>query len=296
MYVTLNLDQETITKMKDYYQDDLTKTPDHAIFSAKLTNVVITAYKSGKVLFQGKNAQQEASIWSSESTANTTSDSKANYSGLNIIGCDEVGNGSYFGALVMASVYVPAEKNDQLKQLGIRDSKDMSDKEIQKLAKVIQKNTIHSLTTADPVDYMRGYEEHGYHGSMALMHDITIKKTINKLNDTDPVDGILIDQFMPKSDYLAKIDAKSNPYPYDLYFEKRGESQHIAVAAASILARDTFLNSLERLGEPYGVTLPSGAGPDIDKFGRQMYSKYGQEFLDETAKVHFKNTERIKDQ
>ena len=68
----------------------------------------------------------------------------------------------------------------------------------------------------------------------------------------------------------------------------RGESV-VQVAAASILARATFVRHMKRLSDKYGVTLPKGASAAVDAVGRELVTKYGTEVLQQVAKTHFKN-------
>ena len=66
----------------------------------------------------------------------------------------------------------------------------------------------------------------------------------------------------------------------------------MAVACASIIARAWFLESLTTFGAPYDVVLPSGAGSNVDAFAAKLIKKFGPDVLRETAKLHFKNTEK----
>src|SRR5699024_9761606 len=148
--VTLILEKEKIEQMKAYYNNYLEKSPQGAIFRARTDNAVITAYHSGKVLFQGENIDAEISKWKSEyATPEHTSTSQNNKSNTgsfipptsvltgNQIGSDESGTGDYFGPVTTAAVYVTNEQIALLKKLGIQDSKAINDNVVQKLAKDI---------------------------------------------------------------------------------------------------------------------------------------------------------------
>ena len=67
----------------------------------------------------------------------------------------------------------------------------------------------------------------------------------------------------------------------------------VAVAAASILARDKFLWKMQDLSDNYGIEFPRGAGDNVDEVGRLFVKRYGVNSLLNVAKVHFQNTLRI---
>ena len=78
----LKLSKTEIKKLKNYYADYLlNKKVPYSEFSAKKNGTSITAYTSGKVLFQGKNAEQEAARWGSSdpSAAKTSSSLPKNF-------------------------------------------------------------------------------------------------------------------------------------------------------------------------------------------------------------------------
>ncbi|MFQ6061464.1 MAG: Swt1 family HEPN domain-containing protein [Thermoplasmata archaeon] len=66
----------------------------------------------------------------------------------------------------------------------------------------------------------------------------------------------------------------------------------LAVAAASILARDMFLRKRDDLCESYGIEFPKGAS-NVVEFGKKLVEDHGIEILPNVAKVHFGTTEDI---
>ena len=68
---------------------------------------------------------------------------------------------------------------------------------------------------------------------------------------------------------------------------------NLAVAAASVLARDRFLGWLERAGRELGRPLPKGASSQVESVARELVAAHGQEALGRVAKLHFKTTERV---
>jgi len=67
----------------------------------------------------------------------------------------------------------------------------------------------------------------------------------------------------------------------------------VAVAAASILARDEFVSRLARLGKEYGLELPKGASAQVEAAAREFIARHGAEQLPKVAKMHFRTAQRV---
>ena len=104
-------------------------------------------------------------------------------------------------------------------------------------------------------------------------------------------DRVVIDQFSKKDEIgpaLSDLELDIEQFP-------RAESE-LAVAAASIIARAEFLIRLRELGEEHDLLLPKGAGPPVDAAGAEFVRRHGFETLPQVAKVHFKNTDKVRNQ
>ena len=158
----ITVTKETILKMKSYYLNSLLpKTPPGAVFSAKMNGMTITAYNSGKVLFQGAVSDTEVQKWSSGPTSAASPQKKSpikkrsvsdhiyrpphTINELSIIGTDEAGTGDYFGPITVAAAYVSKEHIRELENMGIRDSKTIRDPQILVLGKKITAMIPYSL-------------------------------------------------------------------------------------------------------------------------------------------------------
>ena len=246
----LTVSPQTLQEMKTHYSSILKPTtPPGGLFAAKKNTVNITAYLSGKVLFQGSSAQQEAAIWAGKSSSvGTKSKNKKDlntplpkdFSQWSVIGSDEVGNGSYFGPLTVVAAYADKSQFPLLKELGVRDSKDMKDPEIMRVASDLITFLPHSLLTVMPQKY-NAIQPTMTQGKMkAVLHNQALSHLLTKIQPISP-EGILIDQFELPSTYFKHIQDQPNQIKENLYFQTKGESHHLAVAAASIIARYAFL-------------------------------------------------------
>ena len=85
-----------------------------------------------------------------------------------------------------------------------------------------------------------------------------------------------------------------DPRRGDMRLEHRTKAEcDVAVAAASILARDRFVGWLDQASEALGTTLPKGAGPQVITTGRALVAAHGPGILREYAKVSFKTTRAV---
>ena len=72
----------------------------------------------------------------------------------------------------------------------------------------------------------------------------------------------------------------------------RAESD-IAVAAASILARATFVQKMETMENSYGIKFPKGCSGLVKTAAAEFISKYGKDRLKEVCKTHFKTYNEV---
>ncbi|BCB05072.1 ribonuclease HIII [Bacillus sp. KH172YL63] len=289
----------TIDKMKDHYKGVLVdKLPPGALFVAKPSGCTVTAYKSGKVLFQGANGEGEASQWGTSQPPKVKSAAKGstslpeNFANWSVIGSDEVGTGDFFGPITVVSAYVKKEHIPLMKELGVKDSKNLTDAQIVTIAKDLIATIPYSLLILHNPKYNELQEKGMTQGKMkALLHNQAILKLLEKMAPEQP-EGILIDQFVEKNTYFKHIANQKNIQRDRVYFSTKGESIHLAVAAASIIARYAFLKEMDKLSEKAGVTIPKGAGNHVDVAAAKIIKRKGVEELKTMTKWHFANSEK----
>lgn len=302
--ITLKVTKETLDNMAHHYRHHLLSPVPHSLFRAKVNGVTITAYTSQKVLFQGEHPEIEAEKWQESTSVSSkkppkptqhTSTFNTTLQNATLIGSDEAGNGSYFGALPVCAVYLTPRQQEIMSVLGVQDSKKLSDAHIQELAPQIKAVAPYAMSICFPKKYNTLTSTHNANEIKALLHNFTLLKLINKLSESErkALDGVIIDQFTPEKNYYNYLKNEPKVYRESVHFEKKAESQYLAVACASILARDAFIQSLKSLGEPFNCTLPSGASSQVDAFARRLVKQYGPEVLYDTAKYHFANTKKI---
>lgn len=283
--VSLSLNEEKITKMKEFYKENIYPNKNEFVSTLiKLDNITITIYNSNKVVFQGKEAEYEASIWE-DNHEKIWKYQKEH------IGSDEVGTGDYFGPVCVCASYVTKDDISWLNSLGVNDSKTLTDDKIIKIAPELIKRIPYSQMSVDPVKY-NNLIENGYNQGKikAMLHNQVIHNLRIKLNK--PTVTTIVDQFAAESKYYEYIKYAKN-IEKNITFETKAESKYPAVAVSSIIARYSFLVKMTSLSKSIGKLLPKGASEKVDIFGKEFVSKYGENKLKEYAKWHFANTKKI---
>lgn len=204
------------------------------------------------------------------------------------IGIDESGKGDYFGPLVIAAVFVDAITQGELKLMGVRDSKKLSDGRILEMAPDIKTICPHSVIAIGPQKYNELYAKiRNLNRLLAWGH---AKALENLLERGVTCERAISDQFGNERLILNVLQEKGRK----IVLEQRTKAESdLAVAAASILARAEFLLRLKRLSGEVGTTLPKGASPAVELAAKMIIKKHGRERLESVAKLHFKTTQSI---
>ncbi|MEH7332652.1 ribonuclease HIII [Neobacillus drentensis] len=298
--VVINVGMKEILEMKSYYSMHLVdKLPPGSVFAAKTPSCMITAYKSGKVLFQGNASETEAGRWggnpapvSSKGKSAAKGDLPAGIGEMSVIGSDEVGTGDFFGPITVVAAYVKKEHIPLLKELGVRDSKDLNDEKIIEIAKVIKDVIPFSLMTLKNEKYNQVQQKGMSQGKMkAILHNQAILNVLGKISPEKP-EAILIDQFVQAGTYFQHVKGQKEVAKENVYFSTKAEGIHLAVAAASILARYAFIQYIDKLSEAAGFKIPKGAGAQVDVAAAKLILSKGREVLPSYVKLHFANTEK----
>ena len=251
----------------------------------KPEGATITIYSSGKVMFQGERAESYAQKWGHQAQQTATAQQN-----LPMIGTDEVGNGSYFGGLAVVASFVHPDDHAFLKSLGVDDSKKMTDQKIRQIAPLLKERIPHQALLLTPQKYNQVIDQ-GYNAVSVkvALHNQAIYLLLQKGVQAQQ---IVIDAFTSPKNYEKYVRQESNQVTQPIRLIEKAESQFLAVAVSSIMARALFLDNLDELSQAVGLTLPSGAGHKSDLVASQILQKYGLAGLAQTAKLHFANTQK----
>jgi len=204
-----------------------------------------------------------------------------------LIGTDEAGKGDYFGPLVCAACYVDSKLLKSLTDIGVRDSKKISNKRSLEMSIVIKRTCPHNIIAIGPEKYNQLYAKMmNLNKLLAWAHAKSIENLLGKIN----CPNVLTDKFGEESLVLNALQEKGRTV--NLIQKHKAES-NIAVAAASILARAEFLNRLSALSKNCGIDLHPGAGAPTDQSLLRFVKKHGRDKLSQVAKIHFKTTKKV---
>jgi len=203
-----------------------------------------------------------------------------------LLGSDEAGKGDWFGPLVVACVYADEKMYSALSGLGVRDSKELSDRKIEELKeKIVAVCPVYSVIELSPEKYNAMYEKAGNINTiLAGAHAAAVRSVMERSG----CKRVLIDQFTTE-ERMKNALAGSGA----LLTQAHRAEENMAVAAASILARYVYRKRLTELSEAFGVTLFAGGGAAADEAAAEFLRINGAEALGKAAKLHFRNTERI---
>ncbi|WP_438319136.1 ribonuclease HIII [Sporosarcina sp. FA9] len=296
----LILDEKGITDIITHYSiSKVVRNAPGVVFAAKLPDTAITVYKSRKVLFQGSGAAREAMRWgiiqnkALPDKVQTKGDIlPENFAAYSVIGSDETGTGDFFGPVTVAACFVRANQIDLIKELGVKDSKQLNDDLMRKIAPDLQATLIYSVLTLKNDKYNNVQEKGWSQGKIkALLHNQALKHVLTKMDNEKP-DYILIDQFAERGIYYNHIKEEQEIIRENVLFSTKAEGLHVAVAAASIIARVAFLEEMDNLSKTAGMTLPKGAGAKVDEIAARILLKDGEAKLKSLTKWHFANAKK----
>lgn len=255
----------------------------HARWSVTGPGVAVTYYSSGKLVLQGPEVALFVDRYLSGAEAPASPGSRDDER----IGSDEAGKGDYFGPLTVAAVYASPADLARLRAIGVADSKQLSDETVARIAAAIEASTPHAVVVLDPQEYNR---RHAEVGNVNVILGELHAQAILEVAARTPCRNALVDRFGDVNYVRRALGGRAREFALEA--RPRAES-HVAVAAASILARDAFLAGLRRLSDDCGIDLPKGAGDPVERIVGKVVSIVGRERLSKLAKVHFRTTQKI---
>ena len=266
-----------LKKLHKLYQHHLIDDDNqYLVFHAKHNETHVLAYATGKVLLQGEEITSELILIKKHLN-------KIDYAAL---GSDEVGTGDVFGPVVVCTAFVSKEDIPYLEQMGVKDSKNISDDDILTMGSKLAQKLTHTLLIVKPSKYNELTSKSINLNKMkALLHNQAIIKTTSKLEKEYPV---IVDQFCQPNLYYNYLSEETLVYR-NINFYTKAESVHLAVAAASIIARYAFLLKMKELSTQVGFELRKGASSLVDDQIEIIVEKHGVSILSEIAKLNFKN-------
>jgi len=292
---TLKLTAAQETKLFDAWKSSQVKAPQYAKWQLRPENCVITCYTSGKTVFQGKDASIYASPFTDITKPSAPANTKPASTGktknrLPQAGSDEVGTGDYFGPVCVCATIITSDTLPLLEELGVRDSKQLNDTDIRAIAPKIMKKIPYSLLILDNEKYNAVHDTNNMNAVKSKLHN---QAYVNLAKKYEVPSFKIIDQFTPENSYYRYL--KGEPTIVNgIHFETKAEDKYPAVGAASVIARYAFLMKMDEMEKQWDMKFQKGAGDKVDTCAADFVKRYGFDALPKVAKMHFKNTEKLK--
>jgi ribonuclease HIII len=268
----------------------------YTLFFAQKNKLSVAVYEKGpKILLQGKGIEEFVQF---ELEPKILEEAKLGYEEVHSpemfephFGIDESGKGDFFGPLVIAGVYVDRDIARTYLDAGIQDSKRIgSDKRIRDLAKIIRETpgAIGDTVAIGPERYNILYEKFGNLNSLlGWGHARVIENLLARKPDCPRA---LSDKFAD----ARVIEKALLEHGQKIRLEQRTKAESdLAVAAASILAREAFIDWLDRRGEAIGIKLARGVSSEVKAAAKKLVEAGGPAALRKVAKVHFRTAHEV---
>src|SRR5947208_2503384 len=268
----------------------------YTLFFAQKNNLSVAVYEKGpKVLVQGKGVEEFVQF---QLEPKILGEAKLGYEEVHSpemfephLGVDESGKGDFFGPLVISGVYVDRGIARKLLDAGVVDSKKIgSDARIWTLADSIRKSSLGLAETVliGPAKYNELYEKFGnLNKLLGWGHARVIENLLEKRPDCPRA---LSDKFAD----ARVIENALLQHGQRIQLEQRTKAESdFAVAAASILAREAFIDWLDRRGKTMGARLGRGVSAEVKRAASRLVESEGAEVLRKVAKVHFRTAHEI---
>ena len=265
------------------------------LFSARKEKLAIAVYEKGpKAVIQGKGIEDFITFVLEPEILN---EAKLGYEEVLSpelfephFGIDESGKGDFFGPLVIAGVYIDAGLARTFREAGVQDSKAIgSDKRIRDLAGAIRKSGApHSVVTVAPPRYNELYRNIGNLNRLLAWGHARVIENLCEARPDCP--RSLSDKFADVRVLERALMEKGRKIHID---QRTKAESDFAVAAASILAREKFIDWLADAEKSAGIKLPRGASAAVRATARKLVETRGRDSLELLAKTHFKTAAEV---
>ncbi|MGD1021084.1 MAG: ribonuclease HIII [Verrucomicrobiia bacterium] len=256
--------------------------------------VNVAMYESGKLVVQGKGTTDFVQFYLEPQLLG---EAKLGYEHIldptmlePRIGVDESGKGDFFGPLVIAGAFLNEAAAQNMMEIGVRDSKMIkSDRRIAEIAKEIRltEGCVTDVVAIGPEKYNELHARTGnVNNILGWGHARVIENLLGRVDSPKAIS----DQFGNKR--IIEKALMERGRKIELVQRHKAESD-LAVAAASIIARNEFVMRLRRLGKEYGVELPKGASTAVEEAAAQLVAKHGRDALGKVAKMHFRTSQKV---
>ena len=277
-------------KLKDWLEKHMW-TPrkiDYSLYAYNGPEVNLVVYTSGKAVIQGKGTESFVQFVLEPEITGLIEMSYEQLSHPEWFeahaGIDESGKGDLFGPLVSACVIADGDAVRKWIDDDLRESKKVtSDAMVLEMARKIKatEGVVAKVSYASMEKYNALYIKFGSNLNklLAWMHAQAIKSAYA----VRPVPWGMLDQFTKQPLVQKQLKLPE----FNLKMQTKAESDPV-VAAASIIARATYILQMRKLSEAFGEKLLKGTNAEVREQAVAIVKKFGADSLKKFAKIHFK--------
>ncbi|MBR9677870.1 MAG: ribonuclease HII [Nanoarchaeota archaeon] len=150
---------------------------------------------------------------------------------MKILGIDEAGRGPVIGPLIMGGVLIHEEKRELLREIGVKDSKQLLQEKRVELAEQIIKNSLSHELIEVSAEEINESMNRGIN-----LTELEIQKMAEIINKSKP-DKTFIDMPMKnKEEFMKRIQVYLT-HDSEIIAENKADQKYPVVSAASILAK-----------------------------------------------------------
>ena len=293
--ITLKVDNAKYLEIRQHYLPfKIEQKGEYIDFVSKVDNVTITGYLSKhlnkKITFSGEGNAIEANKWGGELSIPIEKEKLHWVDYDDQIGSDEVGVGDFLGPMIVVASYIKKSDIKLLKELGVTDSKKLTDAKIREIGEILTKKIEYSKLTLSNEKYNDLISIDNINALKAKMHNRALYNLVNKHPE---VIGVYVDQFVAKDKFYEYLNDPDENVVRDISFMTKGESIYPSVAASSVIARYAFLLEMDKLNEKYDTKIPFGAGSKVNEFCKDFIQHYGITEFNKIAKKNFANYKEV---
>jgi len=222
---------------------------------------------------------------------------------MQILGIDDSGRGPVIGPMVLAGVLIDRKTELKFRKLGVRDSKLLTAKRREFLAKQIKNHAYSfqiSLTFPEEID-TRTNSGTNLNKIEAIKTAEIINQLTRNINQQNEKIKIIVDCPSPNIEKWQAFleNLIESPEKFIISCEHKADKNHIAVSAASILAKSQREKEIKKIKKQIGKDFGSGysSDPITQNFLKKHYSKHKKTGLFRetwgTVKNHIKQKEQM---
>jgi len=179
---------------------------------------------------------------------------------VKILGIDEAGRGPVIGPLIMGGVMIEESVQQHLKDIGVKDSKQLiQEKRVELAEKIVQSSLLHELIEVSAEEINESMNRG------TNLTDLEIQKMAGIINKTKP-DKVYVDMPMKNKDEFMKRIRVHLTHESEIIAENKADQKYPVVGAASILAKVRREQKVHELHEKIGF-FGSGYSSDEETIG-----------------------------